>query len=181
MRRVDQANLLFFRAVLTRANALVFVDTSKLVTRLTYLLDLADLDVRVVHLVRDPRGVAASTARRGGSAVHAARVWVADQQVIDRTLRNRPGVPSLTLRYEDLCLQPLEALAKFWSLCGVEPSAVSPAVTPGEHHVLGNSMRLKPGAPVRLDDAWRSSLAPDVEAAVWGIAGPAGTRLGYER
>lgn len=181
MRRVDRANMEFFRAVLTLANAHVFVDTSKLVTRLTYLLDLADLDLRVVHLVRDPRGVAASAARRGGSALHAARVWAADQRVIASTLHNRPAVPRLTLRYEDVCREPQQGLSGFWSFCGVEPSDAPSTLTPGDHHVLGNKMRLKADAVVRLDDAWRSSLAPDVEAAVWGITGSASTRLGYQR
>ena len=65
--RVDRANVAFVRAVLRRRNASVFLDTTKLLTRLTYLLEIPDFDLQVVRLVRDVRGFAASAQRRGES------------------------------------------------------------------------------------------------------------------
>ena len=57
--RVDRANVAFVRAVLTVPGARVFCDTTKLLTRLTYLLEVPELRVNVVRLVRD-------APRRGG-------------------------------------------------------------------------------------------------------------------
>ena len=78
--RVDRANVAFVGAVLRRRNASVFLDTTKLLTRLTYLLEIPDFDLRVVRLVRDVRGFAASAQRRGESVDEA-----------DDGLGERPG------------------------------------------------------------------------------------------
>jgi hypothetical protein len=179
--RVDSANVAFVRAVLTHQHAQVFFDTTKLLTRLTYLLDIPDLEVRVVRLVRDVRGFAASAQRRGESIETATSVWMKDQAAIDRVLAQRPHVRRTLVRYEDLCREPHETLQRLWEFCGVAPMEPSTTVRAREHHVLGNSMRMGDTITVRLDETWRSQLAPADEQRVLAIAGPLNERLGYAR
>jgi hypothetical protein len=182
MARVDAANVAFVHAVLARTGARVFFDTTKLLTRLTYLVELPALQVTVVRLVRDARGVAASAKRRGDSALEATSVWLNDQRAIDRALAESSVPSPLTVRYEDLCEQPAATLTRLWQHCGVEPVDVSRSVTPRAHHVLGNSMRMGESVEVRLDDAWRRGLlGADDERAVWRVAGAMNERLGYAR
>jgi hypothetical protein len=179
--RVDRTNLAFVDAVLKRCGATVFFDTSKLLTRLTYLLDIAELDVRVVRLARDARGFAASAKRRGGSAVAAARVWRNDQAAIDRFFADRPDLPTLLVRYEDLCGRPADTLQRLWQFCGVEPMEPSAVIEADHHHVLGNSMRMRGTIHVRLDEAWRVRLGQEDERRVLEVAGAVNERLGYAR
>jgi hypothetical protein len=181
MARVDAANVAFVGAVLARTGARVFFDTTKLLTRLTYLLELPALHVSVVRLVRDARGVAASAKRRGESALDATTVWLNDQQAIDRALAEASLLSPMTVRYEDLCQDPAATLARLWRHCGVEPVDTTLTVMPRTHHVLGNSMRMGESLEVRLDDAWRALLGADDERAVWRMAGAMNERLGYAR
>jgi hypothetical protein len=181
MARVDRANLAFVRAVLARRRAAVFLDTTKLLTRLTYLLDLPEMDIRVVRLVRDVRGFAASARRRGGSVTEAAKVWVNDQIAIDRVLARQSSVPSLLVRYEDVCGAPATTLRDLWEFCGVPAIGVSSVVRSREHHVLGNRMRMNDVVEVRLDESWRSRLDSSDQLSVLRIAGTLNDRMGYAR
>ena len=181
MRRIDRTNTAFVRAVLARRGASMFLDTSKVVTRVSYLLDIPELNVRVVRLARDARGFAASAKRRGGSAVAAATVWRNDQEAITRFLDDHAQVPSLLLRYEDLCRDTAATLSRFWEFCGVAPIEPATVIHAREHHVLGNSMRMGDEIAVRLDDSWRSRLGPEDEHDVIDVAGEMNVSLGYVR
>ena len=179
--RVDRANVAFARAVLKYTGARVFCDTTKLLTRLTYLLDIPELRVNVIRLVRDVRGVAASAKRRGGGIRDAATVWVNDQIAIDRLLADKPSLASCLLRYEDLCVAPTATLGRVWAFCGVDPFDSPGIVQAGAHHVLGNNMRMSSTISVRLDEAWRTLLDSAEENTVWRTAGTLSERLGYTR
>jgi len=179
MARIDRTNVAFVQAVLARRGATVFLDTSKILTRVSYLLDIPEIDLRIVRLARDARGFAASAKRRGGSAVEAATVWRNDQAAIDRFLADRPGMPALLLRYEDLCEQPLEALRRLWEFCGVGSVEPSTIIHARNHHILGNSMRMGDTIEVRLDETWRSRLGQQDERLVLEVAGELNSRLGY--
>jgi hypothetical protein len=181
MEDVDRANVAFVHAVLARTGARVFFDTTKLLTRLTYLLDIPELQVSVVRLVRDARGVAASAKRRGESVRRATNIWLNDQLAIDTFLATLPELSPLQMRYEDLCDRPSQVLAELWAFCGVEAFAAPTVVTPRVHHVLGNSMRMRDTVHVRLDNAWRTTLRADEEQAVWDLTGSMNERLGYAR
>lgn len=178
---VDAANVAFIRAALTRRGAAVFFDTTKLLTRLTYLLEIPALDVRVVRLVRDARGFAASAQGRGESVSAATAVWLNDQTAIEHVLARRPHVPQTLVRYEDLCADPAATLARLWAFCGVEPIDPSTIVRARDHHVLGNSMRMSETIEIRIDDRWRLQLRKEDERRVLDIAGGLNERLGYAR
>ncbi|MFY1005300.1 hypothetical protein ACNF5F_28245, partial [Escherichia coli] len=63
-------------AVLERTGKRVFVDTARDHQRPKYLRDHPLLDVKVIHLVRDPRGNVASIMKHMGLDVTtAARQW----------------------------------------------------------------------------------------------------------
>jgi len=177
--RIDRANVAFVDAVLRRRQARMFFDTTKLLTRLTYLLEIPQFEVRVVRLVRDVRGFAASAKRRGESVSKATSVWLNDQAAIEQVLARRPGLRQMLVRYEDLCAAPETTLRGLWQFCGVDPIEPSRTVQAREHHVLGNNMRMGDTITVRLDE--RTRLAPEDERRVLAVAGPLNERLGYAR
>jgi hypothetical protein len=178
--RIDRTNVAFVAAVLAQTGATVFFDTTKLVTRLTHLLEVPEMDVRVVHLVRDVRGFVASAKRRGIGVEDAARTWVSDQVSIERVTRRLSADRRMLMRYEDLCTAPETTLARLWAFCGVAPAAgPSPVLRSTDHHVIGNGMRMEGTIEVKLDDRWRTTLASGDEQRILDVAGPLHRRLGY--
>jgi hypothetical protein len=177
--RIDRLNIALIRAVLTHRGATVFLDGTKLLTRLVHLLQIPELNVKVVRLVRDVRGFAASAKGRGLSTVEAAHIWHQDQRAIARVLRTLPNDSTLLMRYEDLCARPGETLQRLWDFCGVQPFAAPSSVQAHDHHILGNRMRMADTITIRLDDSWRTRLTPGEHQQVLTVAGTMNRAMGY--
>jgi hypothetical protein len=188
-----------YDAIATVAGAHVVVDSSKHPGPAYLLRHVSSIDLGVVQIVRDPRGVAYSlgkTVRRpeGASADEymsqwpprvVARRWLTTNALI-AGLR-RFGVPVVRVRYEDLVADARGELRRIAEALG-EPLPDGAldfvegdrAVLPPVHSLDGNPMRFSTGpVPLRRDDAWRTGL-PDrprrlVSAATW----PLRRRYGY--
>lgn len=177
--RIDEVNVAFIRAVLEVSGATVFADTSKRLPRLLHLSRVPALDVRVVLLVRDVRGYAASAKRRGRPIFDAARTWNRDQAAMADIASRLPGDRVLRIRYEDICAEPKATLSRLWRFCGVSDMNPPEVVDAARHHVLGNSMRMAGQIRIRLDQSWRERLDHHETARILEIAGEANRKLGY--
>jgi hypothetical protein len=141
------------------AGARAVVDSSKHAS-LAYCLS-AIMDVRVVHVVRDPRAVAASWRRRVGrpedgrpmtrwAPARTAAHWLA-QNIAFEILRGK-GVEVVRVRYEDLVERPVETVAALAERLDLPHSREALAFL-GEreahlgvaHTVSGNPMRFAVG------------------------------------
>jgi hypothetical protein len=179
MRRADAINVAFIRAALETAGADVFCDTTKHTMRLSRLLEIEQLDLKVITLVRDVRGYAASAKRRGHAIEDAAATWLTDQEVISRITKRLPADRTFLLRYEDLCNATVATLSQLYRFCGVQDVAPVTAVTSTNHHVLGNSLRLHASIHVRLDESWRAKLSADEQTKILNVAGAMNRAMGY--
>lgn len=170
-------------AVLDLQNARVFVDATKRPGRALLLRRDPRLDLRVIHLVRDGRAVARSTLRNLGRTVEdGARSWAASARRSEDLRRSFPPERWLTVRHEDLCRDARGTLARIFGFLEVSPD-FEPGdfrdVQAGDHHIIGNRMRLSRTSGIRLDERWRTELAPDQLRAIERIAGPGLARYGY--
>jgi hypothetical protein len=157
-----------------------FVDSSKRAGRLLHLRRVPGFDVRVIHLVRDPRAVACSSMKNlGRTAGQGARSWTYLATLAERLRRRLPGDRWLTLRYEDLCREPDAALDRAFRFIGVQSGFRVPDFRAFEHHIIGNRMRLSGTSEIRLDERWKTMLTAAQVREVEGIAGEAGRRYGY--
>lgn len=176
-----------YHAVRTVSGAQVVVDSSKFPSYLVALLNTPGLEVRVAHLVRDPRAVAYSWQRRkpdpdapGGGLMPrlhpgaTALYWSAWNLATELVTR-RAGVPYLRFRYEDLIADPAGTLTAITELAGLPAETVPAGVLPlrdrgtavlgTTHQVSGNPIRFHAGTTtLRLDEEWKTDLAP---AARW--------------
>ena len=177
--RTDAVNLAFISAVLRVSHARVFADTSKSLPRLVHLLRLPPLDVRLVLLVRDVRGYAASAKRRGLTVADAARTWLRDQTAIADVSAQMGPDRLHRLHYEELCSAPGPTLQRLWAFAGVADEPVPETVAAARHHVLGNSMRLGGEIRIRLDQSWRDRLDARETDDILAIAGDVNRSLGY--
>ena len=157
-------------------DAQVVVDSSKTPSASVILSHLDEVDLHLLHLVRDPRGVAYSW-KRGRPSGERARGprnyspgpirttgrWVATNLLGDAVRRRVAEDRRMLLRYEDFVSNPEESVRRIVRLVG-EPADGLPFVSPHvvrlepNHSVAGNRSRFSRGhVRLTLDDEWRSA------------------------
>jgi hypothetical protein len=178
----------------------VIVDASKHVSHAFLLRRVPGLDLRVVHLVRDSRGVALSWTRLrrpevvDGQAMMATRPpvllsvrWLTRNALFH--LLRRLGVPTLLLRYESLVRCPAAELTHVLAHAS-QPAAAGELGFIGDgwvrlgtsHALAGNPMRFQQGRlPLRLDEEWRHQLSRGQRLVIVGSTWPLLRRYGYLR
>ena len=162
-----------YRAISVVSGDQLIVDSSKDVSTAYLLTRASRLDVRVLHLVRDPRAVAYSWTKhvtKPGTSVEMDRYppvktagWYLVFNALIHALRLW-GTPMRFLRYEDFTRDPEGQIVAVLGFAG-DPQLELPFVAGrtlelGAHHSMGgNPMRFQTGAiEVRRDDAWRDKL-----------------------
>ena len=185
-----------YPAISAVTGAEVIVDSSKRPTWMHLLSSIDEIDLRVVHMVRDPRAVAHSRKRfkrqvddkvdRGMTQhppLSTAIFWDIWNLAIDGFART--GVPVLRVRYEDLIAAPTletERIARFAGLRNpVHPTLTDESVELAPSHtVSGNPARFDTGrVPLRLDDSWKRAQSTLDRIMVTGVTAPVAMRYGY--
>jgi hypothetical protein len=174
-------NVAFIETVLDITGKRVFVDSSKDRLRPKALRRFSSLDVRVVHLVRDVRGVVASNLRRDEhlTAGEVARAWRRLHQRVEVTLASWPKESRLLVRYEDFCRNTKDVLRRCYGFCKVDPDFLIEDIEAVSHHLVGNPMRLTPISNIKLDERWRDQLSVDQVKEIERVAGDVGRKYGY--
>lgn len=163
--RHDRANLALIEAALEYAGSSVYVDNGHSPYRLRQLSRIAELDLFVVHLVRDIRGAVYSHMKNHDWDVGtAARIWLREQSDIVRITRQFGKVTRIF--YEDLCDDTEATLAKLYGFVGAPPCPFTGDFGNAEHHILGNVMRFRE-KQISKDSRWRTELTDkDLETIV---------------
>lgn len=173
----------------------VIVDSSKLPSYAWLLSQVPEIDLRVVHLVRDPRAAAWSWLRKkdlpdDASRTHMERIsplkssllWDVWNAATDRLW---PGADHVLVRYEDFVSGPRATVAAIARLCGDTGAALPfaderTALLSPTHTVAGNPDRLRSGPTrLRLDDEWRDRMRTRDRLVVTAATAPVRHRYGY--
>lgn len=169
------------RTILEMTGKSVFVDTARDHQRPKYLSPDDGLDVKVVHLIRDPRGNVSSIMSHTGVEVGtAARQWKHYNVEADRVSRYLPDGSWMRVKYEDLCSDPQGTLDSIARFVGVEPAPLPESLTADENHIIGNSMRLGGVEEIRLDEKWRDRLSSNELDVIARVTGDVSHRFGYD-
>ena len=183
-----------YRAVADVAGCELVVDSSKLPSYGFVLAQVPDLDVRFVHLVRDPRGTAYSWSRTKSqpdgdrdmqrmSVLKSSSLWLAWNASATALFRD----PSryCMIRYEDLVARPRDFVDQILDFAGHTGNG-TPFV--GErtvslersHTVAGNPNRLEAGrVELREDHAWTTALGRSRRTLVTAVTTPLLGRFDY--
>ena len=190
-----------YRAIATASASSVVVDSTKHASSAFMLARSSEIDLRIVHLVRDARGVAHSWTKAvrkpevtAGAAyldryrpVRIGARWLGYNALFHAV--RRPSVPSVFVRYEDLVRAPEEWLGRIIRLAGrgSHPEHLTGiddgrAEVTGSHTIAGNPMRFS-SKTLRLavDDAWRRDMQPKDRIAVTAMTLPLLAAYGYLR
>jgi hypothetical protein len=180
------------------AGAEVVVDSSKH-SALAHVLRFADdVDLRVVHVVRDPRGVAYSWTKTVArpetdgaedmtrySPARSALLWNAHNAAFG--LLARRGVGVRRIQYEEFLSDPRAALIRLADFAGLALTADDLAFLRPEyadlkvgHSAAGNPMRFTVGRlPLRRDDDWVRALPSGQRRLVGAVCAPMLRAYGY--
>lgn len=174
-----------YRTIAAVTGSLVIVDTSKTPVYAWLLEGLPGIDLRIVHVVRDPRGSLFSKLRREpGARRHEDVLLWSTWNVVTELLWRATGRYAL-VRYEDLARAPKQAFARIAGLAGqtepglpfVRPDVVALRPT---HTVGGNEQRFRVGeVEISPDEAWRRGLRGRALAEATALTWPLLARYGY--
>jgi hypothetical protein len=187
-----------YRAAAQVGGARAVVDSSKHAS-LAYCLRWSDqIDLRVIHMVRDSRGVAYSWARTVDATAagadepssyqpgRSAMLWNAHNAAFG--LLRRRGVPVRRVRYERLLADPVATVRSIAEFAGLPDPGPLPFLADGAvrlrscHAAGGNPMRFATGdLPLGRDDGWRSCLPSGPRRIVGALTAPLLTMYGYGR
>lgn len=178
------------------------VDSSKIGMRLKFLLKLKEMDIKVVRIIRDGRGVALTyinpvefadsknkELRAGGFGGdrdqekllmnEAAREWKRSNEEAEAVLRRLSPENWIQIRYEDICNDTIPTLNKIYRFLGVTPINALPNFRSTNPHVIGNGMRLDSGTTIQLDDRWKDVLSKEQLQEFDSVAGALNRKYGY--
>lgn len=186
-----------YTAIAAHSNARLLVDASKLPWHAASVAGVPGFEVYVLHIVRDPRGVAHShrkkvrydsDAERGiymdrHGVTFSSLAWVYRNRLTETEWGRSPGY--MRLRYEDFIAHPEESVSEIFRFVG-EPDLRVPFADDGalvlapSHNISGNPSRFQTGPMhLQVDDAWRKDLPPAVAAYVRMLTWPHMSRYGY--
>jgi hypothetical protein len=179
---ISQRVLHLAQAVLAITGKRVFVDASKDSIRVKFLQSMDQLDLKVVHLVRDIRGGVASLMTYKGTddVAWATRAWCRVNMNAERAKRYVSPHQWLRIRYTDLCADPQGTADRIADFIGVGRAAIFRDFYRGEHHIIGNSMRLKGTAIIEEDVSWTKRLTERDLNVISRIGGGANHYFGYD-
>jgi Sulfotransferase family len=188
-----------YEGIQSVSRAAVIVDSSKIPPYLFTLQKVENLDLKLLHLVRDPRGVVYSWKKRVPrpdvvdgqtymptfSTTKSVGLWI-DYNVMYH-LASRLGTPKMFLRYEDFIASPREGMARILNFVDVKVAdddlrATGEASVPvrGSHAIGGNPVRFGARRMVlKLDDEWKRKLPANVRRSVYAATWPLARTYGY--
>jgi len=187
-----------YRAAAAASGARLLVDSSKNASLAFLLRWCPAIDLRVLHVVRDSRGVAYSWTKdvprpesdgqqrmTRYSPSRSAVLWNAHNAAF--AMLHRRGVAVRRLRYEELLADPVGTtrdLAR-WLDLPLRPGDLDYLDTASVrlhacHSAAGNPMRFRTGPlELRRDDDWRTALAPGSRRLVGAMTAPLLGHYGY--
>ncbi len=186
-----------YEAILKVSGCSIIIDSSKDPDYLFFLKKIPAIDLHIIHLVRDCRGVAFSRLRKKPlpnrpSAFmpifppwHTAISWVTQNTLVEiaRTL----GIPYTLVRYEDLIADPSGAIAAIMNTSGcgskdlgfIDTNTIRLDVI--NHTAIANPMRFHEGRSIKLkpDYEWHEKMTSKAYWTVTNLAFLMLWRYGY--
>jgi Sulfotransferase family len=188
-----------YRAITEVSGAPVVIDSSKHSSLAFCLRTAPQIDLRVVHVVRDSRGVAYSWTKEvlrpeSGAAEElmpryspagSSALWIG-HNLFFAVLR-RLGTRMRLLRYEDFVAEPRASVLELAAFAGLPADEATAGFVDERsvllrpsHTVAGNPVRFRQGPmTLRRDDVWRDRLPRRRRLLVGLLTFPLLARYGY--
>lgn len=181
LHRVVDRNLAVISTLLDMEEADVYLDSAKNANRVLFFERYApSMEVKVIWMVRDGRGVVNSIRRHSGRDTEAAtRRWLITQRSVIQAIGHLPAENVLRMHYEDLCADPGHWLPETCRFLGLEPDQLPESYGCEDLHLTGNNMRLNGLGEIRLDEKWKTAMTAEALRTFERIGGGLNRSLGY--
>jgi hypothetical protein len=184
--------LAFFDSIRAVSGKPIIVDSATVPIRTFVLGMMPGIDLYVVHLVRDGRGVITSNRKtirkdRRASMWKTMGRWVSLNLLSEWVCMQLGPKRTMRLRYEDFVADPETALDRIGSLLELDLTGVARAATAGEpmragHNIGGNRTKESGYVTLRPDiQEWKTELSPAEQRFSWMFMGWLMRRYGYDR
>jgi hypothetical protein len=175
-------NQLFVESICRITGASIFVDASKYATYAKFLTLSQKLDLRVVHLTRDSRGVVNSYRKNSKySIIYGAMKYNLSQMKAESLRRWMEPDKHIRIRYEDLCVSPLTTVNQIFNFVGLPELSRLDLNSFESIHILGNRMRHVRNLQVKSDTSYREQLSLANVLLIDCLTFPYKKRFGYLR
>jgi hypothetical protein len=190
-RRYGELNQKLFQAIAKASEKRVVVDCSKRAARAVALASTTELDLRVIHLIRDVRGVVFSLKkkfkdRNAYGALRSNLIWIRGNWQAELILKRLPEEKRTRIRYEDLMERPIETLAVIEQVVGLKLNQIAERIEQRGlfelgHNIAGNRLRLTDAIHLHHDRQWVENLSAKDLWLCWHLSGRLLRRYGYSR
>ena len=188
-----------YRSLSEVSGAEIIADSSKNPVR-AYAISLTNqIDLRVIHLIRDGRGMVWSykkpriqnieagipTGRPPRSAWRSAFYWLRRNLETEWVLGKIGEERVKRVIYEDFVENPETQLQRLSELVGKDLTGLAELMANGSlraegHMGSGNHVRMNKSIVIRHDAAWRQGLSERDRKKFWLVAGRLAKRYGYQ-
>jgi len=139
----------------------IIIDGEKNIEKI-YLLkqSLKDINIKIIHVVRDPRGFLYSYRKRKKHSPTwlTTKRWTSKHTRIEKLRDHYKDIEYLRVRYEDFCYEPKKVLTDLLKFLKVqEEDLINKKST--QYHLLGNRMLLNFDGKIYRDTAWKKNLS----------------------
>lgn len=185
-----------YRAVLQVGGKDFLVDSSLTPRRAFALTMNSNIDLYLIHMVRDGRGVIWSLKKPGKKILTKEYVptpsWQTIKYWITANLQSLLVFSQvekdhrMIVRYEDFVLNPSEVLQRIGAMVGKDMSNLLNGLDlidngQARHTVGGNRVRMLKEIRIRADFAWMENLSLSDRRLFWWMAGWLAKQFGYKR
>src|SRR6056297_1250552 len=139
------------------------LDASKIISRLTLLSKQKNIELYVIHLVRDGRGVINSFAKNGESWIKILIRWIINNLFINFFIKPRIEKEKfIQLSYELFSQDPKKYLEEINRKFGLDidlDNYLAKANQKKTYCISGNKMRSQDISEIKADQAWKKNLS----------------------
>jgi len=191
----ERQTVKLLRGMALASGRAVLVDSSKLPGRAFALAAMPGIDLHVVHVVRDGRGVAWSLMKghrrsvekgvqrdlRPKPLLHTALRWAMVNIAAELLCRRVGAERSIRVRYEDFVDDPRGTIARVVALVGEAPHLPATDLAPftPQHQVAGSRHRMQKALTIRGDDKWKREMPGWKQRLFTLFCAPLLRRYGY--
>ncbi len=143
-----------------------YLDASKSLWRLTYLMNCKDIDLKVVYIDREIKANVSSFSKRNGKGFwEGLTVYILQHILVKRFLAYHKGIDSLSINYADLIQDTNLVMQKIGNFLGLSYDGYEDMLKEREYHVITGNTRVttqfRNGFKMRKrDDGWKGILTP---------------------
>ena len=142
-------------------NGKIVVDSSKVIRRMCYLSTLSDIDLKIVHCVRDCRGVICSYERKGQNWAKTFMVWLLTNSILS-IIKSKGFIKSnyIRLSYDQFTVDPIKFIRKINRKFELNISEnFLDEINNAQYHIFaGNRLRKRKISSISRDISWNSKF-----------------------